>query len=168
MQGSYVWSKSLAIGPTNSSIVNAQPTTLRNFAIDKLPSGFDIRHAVKINGIWDLPFGPGRYFIGAVQNPVVRKGLEGWQLAGNMRLQSGTPFFLNPGYGTFNQNGSGVILHNMTMADLQGMIGNYKFTNANGIGQVNFLPDSVIFNTKAAFNQGALPQSQLDPTPNYI
>src|SRR5258708_36993134 len=48
------------------------------------------------------------------------------------------------------------------------MIGNYKFTNANGIGQVNFLPQSVIDNTKAAFNQGGLSQTQVDPNAKYI
>ena len=49
LQGSYVWSKSLANGPTNSNTSVAQPTTLRNLAIDKVPSGFDLRHAFKAN-----------------------------------------------------------------------------------------------------------------------
>ena len=48
LQGSYVWSKSLANGPTNSSTSVAQPTTLRNLGIDKVPSGFDLRHAFKV------------------------------------------------------------------------------------------------------------------------
>jgi len=173
MQGSYVWAKSLANGSTNSSIDNLQPTTLRNFGLDRLPSSFDIRHAVKINGIWDLPFGPRRYFLGNVQNGFARKLMEGWQLAGNVRLQSGTPFFINPatgstGYGSFNQYSNGVILHNMTAADLQNMIGNYKSTDVTGKGQVTYLPDSVIFNTKAAFNVGGLSQTQVDPTAKYI
>ena len=129
-----------------------------------------------MNGIWDLPFGAGRYFLGNVQNGFARKALEGWQLAGNVRLQSGTPLFLNPanattsltGYGTFNQYADGVVLHNMTLSDLQSMVGNYKFTNANGIGQVNYLPQSIITNTQAAFNVGGLSQTQVDPNAKYI
>lgn len=167
-QGSYVWSKSLVNGSINSSIDNVQPTTLRNFGYDKWPSAFDIRHAFKMNGIWDLPFGPQRHFLGSVQNVVVRKALEGWQFASNVRIQTGTPFYLNPAYGTFNQYGNGVVLHNMTMADLQAVLGNYKSTDSTGKGIVTFLPDQVIFNTKAAFNQGGLSQSQVDPNSKYI
>ncbi len=170
LQGSYVWSKSLANGSTNSSSAYLDPTSLRDFRTDRLPSAFDIRHAVKINGVYDLPVGPGRYFLGNVTNPVLGKMVSGWQLVGNVRLQSGSPFFLNPptSYGTFNNKADGVILHNMTMSDLQSMIGNYKATNANGVGIVTFLPDSVITNTKAAFNQGGLSQTSVDPNSKYI
>ncbi|HEY6392249.1 MAG TPA: TonB-dependent receptor [Bryobacteraceae bacterium] len=168
-QVSYVFSKSLVNGAINSSIDNVQPTTLRNLAIDRIPSAFDITHAVKVNGIWDLTFGPGRHFLGSVNNVIAKKALEGWQLAGNVRLQSGTPFYPQlTAYGTFNQYADGVVLHNMTRDELQSMIGNYKTTNANGIGQVNYLPDSVITNTKAAFNQGGLSQTQVDPNSKYI
>jgi len=169
MQASYVFSKSLVNGAVNSSIDNVQPTTLRNLANDRIPSAFDITHAVKVNGIWDLPFGPGRHFLGSVHNVIAKKALEGWQLAGNVRLQSGTPFYPQlTAYGTFNQYADGVVLHNMTRDELQSMIGNYKFTNANGIGQVNYLPQSVIDNTKAAFNQGGLSQTSVDPNAKYI
>ena len=167
LQGSYVWSKSLANGATASSVASSQPTTLRNGRIDRVPSGFDIRHAFKVNGIWDLPFGPGRHFLGSVRNPIARKAMEGWQLAGNVRIQSGIPFYISS-FATFNQNGDGVILHNMTSSELQSMVGNYKSTNANGVGVVTFLPDSVINNTKAAFNQGGLTPANLDPNSKYI
>lgn len=167
LQGSWVWSHSLANGATASSVDSSQPTTLRNTRIDRVPSGFDIRHAFKMNGIWDLPFGPGRHYLGSVKNIVARKAMEGWQLAGNVRIQTGIPYFISS-LATFNQNGGGVILHNMTSAELQAMVGNYKSTNANGIGQVTFLPDSVIYNTKAAFAQGGLTPANLDPNSKYI
>ncbi len=167
-QLSYVFSKSLANGATSSSSDSSTPTTMRNRSLDRVPSGFDIRHAVKLNGIWNLPFGPNRYFFSGAGNRVARKTLEGWQLAGNVRLQSGVPFFLST-FSTFNQNGGGVILHNMTMKDLQGMIGSYKSTSpTTGIGVVTFLPDGVINNTKAAFNQGGFNPSQVDPAAKYI
>ena len=94
-----------------------------------------------------------------MSNPIAKKAMEGWQLAGNVRIQTGTPLFLTPptgsaGFGTFNQYSDGVIYHNMTQADLQAMVGNYKSTSSTGIGLVTYLPDSVINNTKAAFAQG--------------
>src|SRR5256885_7490591 len=55
----------------------------------------------------------------------------------------------------------------MTRDELQSMIGSYKFTNANRIGQVNYLPQSVIDNTKAAFNQSG-PLKEVDPNAKYI
>ena len=172
LQGSFVWSKSLTNGATASSTDLSQPTTLRNGRIDRLPSGFDIRQAFKVNGIWDLPFGPGRHFLGSVSNPVAKKVMEGWQLAGNIRIQTGTPFFLTPptgtaGFGTFNQYSDGVVYHNLTQNDLQSLVGSYKSTDATGKGQVTYLPDNIIANTKAAFAQGATPAT-LDPNAKYI
>ena len=170
IQGSYVWSKALANGATNSSSDLSQPTTLRDTRIDRLPSGFDIRHAFKLNGIWDLPFGPKRSFLGNVNNVVAKKVLEGWQLAGSARIQSGTPLFLNTltAFGTFNQFADGVVLHNMDAKELQSLVGIYKSTASNGVGIVTFLPDSVINNTKAAFAQGGLTPATLDPNSKYI
>ena len=173
MQGSYVWAKSLTNGATASATDSSQPTTLRNGRIDRLPSGFDIRHALKVNGIWDLPFGPGRHFLGSVSNPIAKKAMEGWQLAGNVRIQTGTPLFLTPptgsaGFGTFNQYSDGVVYHNMTQSELQSLVGNYKTTDSTGKGQVTFLPQSIIDNTKAAFAQGGLTPANLDPNAKYI
>ena len=167
MQASYVYSKSLGNGSTNSATDSSQPLTLRNGGLDKLPSAFDIRHGIKINGIWDLPFGPKGHFLNTVANPVAKKFLEGWQLAGNVRIQSGTPFFLT-GLGTFNTQTGSVVLHNMTASDLQSMIGSYKSTQSTGIGLVTYLPDSVINNTKAAFNVGGFTPGQVDPNSKYI
>jgi hypothetical protein len=167
VQGSYVWSKSLADGPVNSSSSVAQPTTLRNLGIDKVPSVFDARHALKANWIYELPFGPNKRFAGGTRG-VIGKVLEGWELNGVMRVTSGLPFFLT-GLGTFNQNTSdGVVLHNMTSADLQNDVNIRKTTGTDGKGIVYFLPDSLIANTQAAFNTGGKTPAQLDPNAPYI
>jgi hypothetical protein len=168
LQGSYVWSKSLANGPTNSSSSVSQPTTLRNLAIDKVPSGFDMRHAFKVNYIYEMPIGPGRRLLGNTHG-ILGKALQGWQTSGVMRVQSGTPFFLN-GLATFNQvtSNTGVVLHNMTASDLQSMVNIRKATGADGKGIVYFLPQSLINNTMAAFNTGGFTPAQLDPNAPYI
>ncbi len=187
LQGSYTWAKALANGATASSSVFSQPTTLRNYGLDKIPQGFDIRNAVKINGIYELPFGQGRKFLAGTSNIVVKKMTEGWELAGVARLQSGTPLFFN-GLGTYNNGGTsvgqGVVLHNVTASQLQSMVGVYKTSLAgpNG-GIVYWLPPpsttsvsglnstnntNLITNTMAAFNVGNLAPSQVDPNAPYI
>jgi hypothetical protein len=168
VQGSYAFSKSMANGATNSSTSSAQPNTLRNLSLDKGPSGFDLRHQLKANYIYELPFGPGKRFL-AGGNAFRRKAVEGWELAGVMRVQSGLPFYLTlANFGTFNNNFGGVVLHNMTAADLQSMVNIRKTTGSDGKGIVYFLPQSLIDNTLAAFNQGGRTPADVDPTKPYI
>ena len=168
IQTSYVFSKSLANGPTNSSSSASQPTTLRDLGIDKVPSGFDMRHAFKVNYIYELPVGPGKQLLGNVHG-FLGKIFEGWETAGVIRVQSGSPFFLN-GLATFNQvtSNTGVVLHNMTSSELQSMVNIRKATGTDNKGIVYFLPQSLINNSLAAFNQGGFTPAQLDPNAPYI
>src|SRR5206468_2916021 len=177
LQGSYVFSKSLANGPTNSSSSTAQPSTLRNLSIDKVPSGFDIRQAVKANWIYEMPFGHGKHFLGSVRNPFFRKTVEGWATAAVVRIQSALPFFIN-GFGTFNSSGvstttllsptSGISLHNITSRELQDSVAIRKTTGADGKGIVYFLPQDLINNSLAAFQQGGKTLADLDLTKPYV
>jgi hypothetical protein len=184
-QASYVYSKAEANGATASSSDSSTPTTLRNLGNDRIVEPFDIRNAIKINSIYELPFGPGRAYGSNVHNIVARKLMEGWQISGVMRLQSGTPLFLN-GLGTFDQTTSatGVVLHNITAQQLQSEVGVYKTSipGANG-GDVFYLPPptslnatgvtsanntNIITNTMAAFNEGGFTPAQVDPNAPYI
>ena len=186
VQGSYTWAKALADGATASSSVYSEPTTLRNYALDKIPQSFDIRQAIKINSIVELPFGHGRKFLANVSNPVLNKIVEGWELSGVARLQSGTPLYLN-GLATYNNNsaqGQGVVLHNITSGQLQSMVGVYKTSlqGASG-GIIYYLPPpsttsvaglgatnntNLLTNTEAAFNTNGLTPAQVDPNAPYI
>jgi hypothetical protein len=174
LQGSYSFSKSLANGAVNSSSSTAQPNTLRNLSLDKLPSGFDMRHSFKANYIYEMPFGPGKRFL-STGNAFKRKAMEGWELAGVFRANSGLPFTFNS-FGTFSAasttalaaGGNGIVLHNMTASDLQQMVDIRKTTGSDGKGIVYYLPDNVIRNTMAAFNQGGLTPANVDPTQPYI
>ncbi len=155
--------------------------TLRNLGLSKAVESFDIRHAIKINSIYELPFGPGRAMLSSVHNVLARKAIEGWELSGVMRFQSGTPLFLS-GFNQFNQNASGVVLHNITLPQLQSLMGVYKTSGFNAQGQpqgvVYYLPpppagnkfssSSLIDNTMAAFNAGGFSPAQDDPSKPYI
>ncbi len=167
-QGSYVFAKSLTNGPTNSSTSYLQPTTLRNLSLDKGPSGYDIRHALKANYTVEMPFGPGKALLGNVSNHFLNKIVGGWGTAGVIRIQSALPLSVSSGLGTFNENGSGLVLHNMTAAELQDMVAIRKTTGSDGKGIVYYLPDDLIANTQAAFNTGSRTPADIDPTKPYI
>jgi hypothetical protein len=165
VQGSWVWSHALVNGAINNSASYNEPTTLRNLRLDRTPPTYDIRHQLKANWIYEMPFGSGRHFLPNSGNPFVRKALEGWELAGTTRLQAGQPSRLVSSRACINANECGVVLHNITIDQLQSMVGVYKTTASNGIGRLYDLPLSIINNSEAAFNQGGF---TLDPNAPYI
>jgi hypothetical protein len=185
IQGSYSFAKALVAGASASSTDSSTPVTLRNLRYDRVPESFDIRHAFKFNWIYEFPFGPGKAF--NPHNVIARKIMEGWQVSGVVRVQSGTPIAL-AGLGTFNQTtagiAGGVILHNITLKQLQSEMGVYKTSlqGPNG-GIVFYLPPptstspagvtsanntNLITNTMAAFNVGGFTPAQVDPNAPYI
>ncbi len=166
LQGSYVWSHSEANAFSNGRAGSF--STLRNYNTDKGPSPYDVRHALKLNWIYELPIGRGHRFLGGVQNRVAQKAMEGWQLASIVRLQGGTPIMLTSGRSTFNSGDGGVVLYNLTQRQLQDMMSITKFTNAQGVGEVRYLPQALISNTLAAFDLPGSPIAGLDPTKPYL
>ena len=164
-QGSYQYGKALANTFVSSSSVFSQPRTLRNPGLDRNFSPWDVRHAFKFDYIYELPFGPGQRFLTS-SDPIVRRIVGNWQIGGVTRIQSGPATLLtsggNVGRATFDQNDSGVVLHNMTLKDLEKMVKIRK--DPSGI--VYWLPQNVIDNTIAAFaSQTGAP---LDPNAPYI
>lgn len=154
---SYAWSHSLLEGNVLS---------LRNRTGVNYPSPFDQRHTVKLNWVYELPRGSGRSYLNSLGNPILRKAVEGWQVSGITRVQSGTPSQLITGLNgaqrqTFNTNDAGVVLHNLTTSQLQSMMSIQKQSN----GIVNYLPQSLITNSLAAFQ---LVNTGLDPSAPYI
>jgi len=135
----------------------------------EVPSAFDIRHSVKLNWIYELPFGSNHRLLGSVHNGILRTAVSGWQFSGVSRIQSGTPSQLLGGRGTFNPGDNGVVLHNLTTDQLQSMISIRKTSNftSSGVpfGLVYYLPQSLIDNTLAAFQ---LNTKTLDPNAPYI
>jgi len=55
------------------------------------PSDFDIRHLANVNGIWELPFGRGKW-IGGDSPSWANAVIGGWQLSGIFSYRSGLPF----------------------------------------------------------------------------
>jgi hypothetical protein len=169
VQGSYVWSKALTNVYAVSSAAASTPTTLRSLARDKTVAPRDSRHGFKVDSIYELPVGPGRAFLNGGPG-ILKKALEGWQLGGVARIQSGTPSSILSDRRTYNNREPGVVLHNITRNQLQDMVKIRKTTVCDPTchGVVYYLPQDLIDNTLAAFEQGGKTLANLDPTKPYI
>jgi len=137
----YTWSHTLGISTPNNWQGQANEFTLRNARLSYGPTLFDIRHAFNFNGTFDLPFGRGKAWLN--NNGALDKVVGGWTVGTILSYQTGTPFLLQGGNNTFNANlnndgfgDSGVVLQNVTPAQLQGSVGVYHIP---GSTQVSFL-----------------------------
>lgn len=163
MDGSYTFAKSLTNMFASSSSVLSQPRSLRFPEYDKGLSPWDLRHAFKINGIYELPFGKGRHFLSGVRGPI-GKVLEGWQIGGVARIQSGTSTLITSGRATLNTQDSGFILRNITRQQLQDLVKIRKADNRI----IYWLPQTLIDNTLAAFETGGKTLADLKTNEPYL
>ncbi|MFN0123143.1 MAG: TonB-dependent receptor domain-containing protein [Blastocatellia bacterium] len=157
VQGNYTFAKAFTNAFASSSVVAGQPSTLRNMALSKTVSPFNVAHAFKVNWIYELPIGKGRLLAGNIGNGLDRL-LGGWEFHGAARLQSGTPF-----------NFGNVRLVGMTRGDLQKVV-KMRFNDAGKIAY--FLPQDIVDNTIRAFNVSGTTANgygtQGAPTGRYI
>jgi Carboxypeptidase regulatory-like domain/TonB dependent receptor len=99
-----------------------------------------VRHAIKFQADWTLPFGRGERF-GSSISPLVNALAGGWSVTGVGRLQ------------TTVQDLGNVRLVGMTVKDLQKVYKFYRKENSStGIDEVWMLPDDIILNTRRAFS----------------
>jgi len=137
----YTWSHTLGVSTPNNWQGQSNIFTLRNTRLSYGPTLFDIRHAVNVNGSFDVPFGQGKPYLNS--NKVLDKIVGGWNIGTIMTFQTGTPFLLQGGNNTFNANlnndgygDGGVVLHGVTPSQLQSAVGIYHIP---GNAQVAFL-----------------------------
>jgi len=174
VQASYQYAKALSNSYSSSATVFSNPRTLRDQGLDKAASPWDIRHSFKVDWIYELPVGPGKPFL-ATNNPVLGRLLEGWQFGGVATVQSGPSTLLQSGRYTYDQSvagntpDAGLVLHNISLKQLQDMVKIRKTTNpVTGRGVVYWLPQSLIDNTLAAFELGGKTLKDLDPNAPYL
>jgi hypothetical protein len=120
LTANYSWSHALTDMPNQSTasgnVLNY--TTIRNFRLDKAPLANDFRHAFRIYGTYDLPFGPGRKW--PVTNAVLTRVLGGWSLGSIASVLSGAQSFVGSGYRTINNYGdAGVNLQGLSVSQFR-------------------------------------------------
>ncbi len=146
----YTWSHTLGVSSPNNWQGQTYTFTLRNPRLGYGPALFDMRHVINVNGTIDLPFGHGRAFLG--NNKVLDKIVGGWTIGTIFNFQTGTPFLLGGGSGngdpttasTFNNNPNadgmgdgGVVLHGVTVSQLQSAIGVYRIPGSTQVSLIN-------------------------------
>lgn len=102
-QANYTMAKSLSDAAGDTQQRFEAFLDLNNAAIEYSPTPFDLRHAFKANGVWELPFGKGKPF--AVDNAIVDHVIGGWSLSGFLTWQSGSPFSILSARNTLNRTG---------------------------------------------------------------
>jgi hypothetical protein len=149
LQANYTFGKSLANTYASSSSVFDQPNTLRNIDLKKGYTPFDITQAMKFNFIWEVPVGRGRGFMGDTSKAMDFL-VGGWGFNGNVRVQSGSPFFFNApvSIGPAIANAGNFQLVGMTLKELQKAVGVYRDED----GFIYVLPKDIRENTVKAFN----------------
>lgn len=139
----YSFSKSLTDYFADSSTGVGSFTTMRIPGYNKGPAPFDLRHAFKAQGIYELPFGPGRKWSSG--NWVASRLMGGWEINAITRWQSGRVAQLTSGLGgTFSPNDPGIVLTGLDRNQLQSQMGIYKTTPATPPGQVFWWPQSLL------------------------
>ncbi len=113
-QVNYVFSKSLSDTLGDAQARFEAFLDINNPGIEKAPSPFDQRHALKSNGVYELPFGRGRHW--DLRNPVLNQVFGGWNVSGIFTLTSGSPFGIYSSRGTLNRGArSGINTVNTTL-----------------------------------------------------
>jgi hypothetical protein len=92
IQGAYTWAHAIddASDPLVAAFGNRNfPRDSLNLRAERGNSDFDVTHRLVLNYVWQPPFGRGRAFL---NQGVIGKVLEGWQIAGITTFSSGIPF----------------------------------------------------------------------------
>jgi outer membrane receptor protein involved in Fe transport len=99
---------------------------------DRGRSGFDIRHNVTLNFLYDLPFGPGKSLAGDTTG-FAAKAIGGWQLSGIGTFHSNVPF--TPVLGFDNAGTQSIV--NGQRPDIIGNPYSGSCKNGSPVGTVN-------------------------------
>jgi hypothetical protein len=136
--------------------------------VEKRRSSNDVTHVFKANGVYELPFGPGKRFLNF--DGIAGKFFGGFQISGLFRKQSGRPINILSARGTLNRAGRSTVNTvntTLTIQDLQGQTGLY-FNPVTGRPQL-FNPSLIGSDGRAnpAFfqNPGAGQLGSLQQTP---
>jgi hypothetical protein len=130
-QFNYTFSKSLADAAGNSQARFEPFLDNANHSLDYGRSDFDITHIVNSNFVYELPFGRGRHWFSNT-NGVIDRFIGGWSTGQIIRWQSGAPFSILSGRGTFNRTGRSAgetAFTTLTPSQLKGLLGLF---NVNG------------------------------------
>ena len=139
LQGNYTFSK--ALGDDEGDEVGFRGTfrTLRDRSLDRRVLSFSRAHAVRINGIYELPFGKSKRF-GSSANGIVNRIIGGWQAGGLASISSGAPLTItaNNAFNFLQSQGAGASVAANTPVSIGALPANLGSVQRTGNGVVFF------------------------------
>ncbi len=93
-QGNYTFSKAIGDDEGDEVGYRGASRTIRNRRLDRRLLAYHRTHAARLNGIWELPFGRGKW-IGKDSGGVLDRIIGGWQIGGIGTILSGQPVTVN-------------------------------------------------------------------------
>jgi Carboxypeptidase regulatory-like domain len=151
-QVAYTYSKSIDEGSSGWFGVEGQSLTdPYNVAGSRGPSGFDLRHTLSVNMLYQIPVGHGMRF--STKNNVLDYVLGNWQLNNIFTARSGVPF--NVYYGASDLANTGnVSWAQYERANLVGDPHSGSCPNGSPVGSVNCIFNTSAFAVPAQFTFG--------------
>lgn len=96
-ESAYTFSK--AIDDSSNTFIqeagSRSPNDPNNLDAEKALANFHQRHRFVLSYVYELPFGPKRFFLSEPRSSFAQKLLEGWNISGIVTLASGHPFTAN-------------------------------------------------------------------------
>jgi hypothetical protein len=89
-----------ASGGGLSTTNSRTPTDARDWRGERARSDFDRTHALSVNGVWELPFGRGKWL--NTGNGLLNTIIGGWSVNGIYTFMTGEPFSVRSGVRTSN------------------------------------------------------------------
>ncbi len=142
-QGNYTWSKALGDNEGDEAGYRGFNRTLRSTVLDRRRLSFDRRHVGRMNGIWELPFGPGKNF--AKSGGWIGALVGGWQIGGIANISTGAPINLTAvnAFNAQTAEGAGatgpIISTPVVVGGIQPGLGEVQRIG-NGVVYVNIIP----------------------------
>jgi hypothetical protein len=124
---------------------------------------YDQTHTIKLNSVYELPFGNGRTFFSGSKG-VVNAIIGGWQISPILTISSGAPISIIDPRGTFNRagrSGRQTALTSLNKDQIKDLVGVFKLEANNSQGLpagIYYINPSVINTTgRAAEGFGTTP-----------
>lgn len=136
----YSFSKVLSDTAGDSQSRIEQFLDVNNPKLERSRANFDLTHAIKASGIYDLPFGAKH----RLHYRPLNKIIEGWSTGAFMTWQSGAPFSILSGYGTLNRaDGTRSYFNTADTALTMSQLSNIVRFQMTGNGPVMIAPSAI-------------------------
>lgn len=86
----YTWSKNMDISEGDGVMMENK----YNLRADWAPSAYDRTHQLTFSGVYQIPVGRGRRFLGTI-NPIANEIIGGWEASGIFKFATGLPVWVN-------------------------------------------------------------------------